>query len=117
MLFNRGSIFWCNLSKNSNNNRTNVQRGMRPVVLISNNIGNNHSPTVTVIPLTTKTKHPLPTHVFVEGKNVLPAPSVALCEQIITIDKLQLGDKLGELSTDELRAINKSLAIALSLEG
>lgn len=117
MLFNRGSIFWCNLSKNSNNNRTNVQRGMRPVVLISNNIGNNHSPTITVIPLTTKTKHPLPTHVFVEGKNVLPAPSVALCEQIITIDKLQLGDKLGELSADELRAINKSLIIALSLEG
>ena len=115
MLFNRGSIFWCNLSKNSNNNRTSVQRGMRPVILVSNNIGNNCAPTITVIPLTTKTKHPLPTHVFIEGKNVLPTPSVALCEQIITVDKLQLGDKLGELSADELHAINKSLAIALSL--
>ena len=117
MLFNRGSIFWCNLSKNSNNNRTNIQRGIRPVIVISNNIGNNYSPTITVIPLTTKTKHPLPTHVFLEGKNVLSTPSVALCEQIITIDKLQIGNKLGELSADELRAVNKSLAIALSLEG
>lgn len=72
MLFNRGSIFWCNLSKNSNNNRTSVQRSTRPVILVSNSIGNNYAPTITIIPLTTKTKHPLPTHVFIEGKNVCP---------------------------------------------
>ena len=70
-----------------------MQGGIRPVIVISNNKGNMYSPTVIVVPLTSNlNKTKLPTHVFVSIKTGIPKDSL-LMEQIITINKTQLGEK------------------------
>ena len=65
---------------------THVQQGYRPVVVISNNAANRFSPIITVVPLTSRRKKPLPTHVLLNWHGRYDS-STALCEQIMTIDK------------------------------
>lgn len=77
------------------------QGKMRPVVVIQNNIGNRHSPTTIVVPLTSKQKKKgMKTHVFIEKtkENGLSEDSVALCEQVRTIDKSRIKTKIGKIS-------------------
>lgn len=72
-----------------------VQGGSRPVVVVSNNMANAHSPVITVVPLTSNTrKNHLPTHVLLVESG-LPVISLALCEQILTIDKSRLTRRIG----------------------
>lgn len=72
-----------------------VQHGRRPVVIISNNLANTHSPVVTVIPLTSQmNKHQLPTHVYLWGQRLNRA-SIALCEQVMAVDKTRLLRRMG----------------------
>lgn len=94
-----------------------VQHGRRPVVIISNNLANTHSPVVTVIPLTSQmNKHQLPTHVYLWGQG-LDRASIALCEQVMALDKSCLIRRLGEVSDwyDRL-AIQHALAEQLGIE-
>ena len=71
------------------NRKTSVQGGARPVIIVSNDISNERSGTVTVVPLTTQLKHlEMPTHVVIEG--VMDETSMALAEQVMTIDKRSL---------------------------
>lgn len=72
-----------------------LQSGSRPVLVISNNVANHHSPIITIIPLTSRTnKRPLPTHVVINGhKCGLKKQSVVLAEQIMSINKRQLKKK------------------------
>ena len=77
------------------------QGKMRPVVVIQNDIGNRHSPTTIVVPLTSKLKKKgMKTHVFIEKtkENGLSEDSVALCEQVRTIDKSRIKTKIGKIS-------------------
>ena len=75
-----------------------VQHGTRPVVIVSNDIANNFSPIVTVVPLTTNRKAAtLPTHVCLRGYG-LAATSIAKCEQVMALDKSCLIRRLGEVS-------------------
>jgi mRNA interferase MazF len=74
---------------------TSVVWGKRPVVIVSNNLNNEHSEVVLVVPLTSRLgKTQLPTHVFLKDQG-LDVPSYALCEQIMPIDKCELLDKMG----------------------
>lgn len=106
----RGDIFWAELDKRSGS----IQSGTRPVIVFQNEVGNKFSPTVIVVPLTSKqSKKKLPTHVTIPKKCGVPCDSIALTEQITTINKSQLGDKIGEC--DEL--IMKRLNIAYLIAG
>lgn len=91
------------------------QGEIRPVLVVQNNIGNKFSPTVTVVPLTTKRKkNNLPTHVLINDL-FLTSPSIALVEQIRTIDKSRLMKYLGTLDANIMNEINKAIAIQMGL--
>lgn len=85
----------------------------RPAVIVSNNIGNEHSGIVEVVYLTTQEKKPLPTHVEVLCK----VPSTALCEQISSVSKDRLGDLIRTCTDGEMREIDKALMVSLGLTG
>lgn len=90
----------------------NEQNGGRPAVIVSNDIGNVHSPIVEVVYLTTKEKKPLPTHVWIASS---PKPSIVLCEQIETVHKGRIGNYIGQLFDAEIKALDKALAVSLGI--
>ncbi len=93
-----------------------VQCGERPVLIVQNNIGNANSPTVIVVPLTSKAKKDMPTHVEIPIKNGLTVESVALCEQIITLPTNRLEKKMGMIRDKGLtKKINEALKVSLGL--
>lgn len=89
------------------------QRGNRPAVIVSNNVGNEHSPVVEVVYLTTQEKKRLPTHVQIYSS---PRVSTAMCEQIDTVDKRRLGDLIGRVTEGEQQKIDKALAVSLEID-
>lgn len=91
------------------------QGKIRPVLVVQNNIGNKHSPTVTVVPLTSRTKNNLPTHVIL-NEPCLPSRSIALAEQIRTIDKSRLIRRIGRISESIMNQINEAIAIQVGLK-
>ena len=109
----RGEIYLADLSPHTGSE----QGGVRPVVIIQNNIGNKHSPTIIVAAITSQThKFKLPTHaeILPNSLNGLTEHSIIICEQIRTIDKLRLKQKLGEI--DKQTHIRLNAAIRASLE-
>ena len=93
------------------------QKGIRPVLIIQNNVGNRHSPTVIIAAVTSKAniKAKLPTHYYLDAGNGLELPSLVLLEQIRTIDKRRLSDYIGRLDEKHIRGINHALAISIGL--
>lgn len=91
------------------------QGGIRPVLIVQNDLGNQSSPTVIVVPFTTRRKRlRQPTHVQIEPpEGGLTAPSQALCEQVRTLEKSRLTHYLGRLSEDSLARVEQALARAL----
>ncbi len=105
----RGDIFWAELERRSGN----IQSGLRPVVIFQNEAGNKFSPTVIVAPLTSNyNKKRLPTHVIVPKTCGVPSDSVALMEQITTINKSQLKTKLGECDEVTMKRLNIAFLVA-----
>ena len=95
------------------------QTGVRPVVILQNDIGNEHSPTVIIAPITSKvnSKSKIPTHVFVRGYSKrLKQNSLVLTEQIRAIDKKRLKYYIGALDIGELRMVDKALIISLGID-
>ena len=111
----RGDIFFINLGDSDGSN---LQSGVRPVVVISNNVCNNFSSVISVVALTTKDKPELPTHVHLvpDNCNRLTKKSTVLCEQIISISKDKLERRLGRVSQRNLVAINEALEKQLALD-
>lgn len=97
-------------------NETHVQYGTRPAIVISNDAANENSPAVTVIPLTSNRKNgQLPTHVFISNPG-LSRSSIALCEQIQSLDKGRMLKKLGQITNPfTIRAVEYGLAVQLGL--
>lgn len=93
------------------------QGGTRPVLIISNDIGNKHSPTVIVAPITSRvhTKAKLPTHISVKDFDGLDKDSIILLEQIRTIDKQRLKQYIGMIPDNVMARVDKALAISISL--
>ena len=94
------------------------QGGFRPVLIIQNDIGNEHSPNVIVAAITSKlhTKTKLPTHYFIAPETSgLKLPSIVLLEQIRTIDKKRLTDYIGRLNEQQMSHINYALTISLGI--
>lgn len=106
----RGDIYYVDFGKEDGSK----QGGIRPALIVSNNKANKNSPVVTVVPLTARVwkKKYLPTHVRIAG-NGLRRPSMALAEQVETLDKSNLKDKIGEV-TDE--KVMDQVTIALQIQ-
>ena len=109
----RGYIFFADLSPVVGSE----QGGVRPVLVIQNDVGNKYSPTVIIAAITSQIeKAKLPTHVEVEAKEYgLEKDSVILLEQIRTIDKQRLEDKVTELDDRVMLKVNQALKISLGL--
>ena len=111
----RGDIFFADLSPVVGSE----QGGMRPVVILQNDRGNRHSPTVIAAAVTSRTtKAPLPTHISVE-KNAygLLKDSVILLEQVRTLDKRRLKEKVGHLTDEVMREVDGAIEISFGLRG
>ena len=95
------------------------QGGFRPVVIIQNNTGNMHAPTVIVVPVTSSAgKPPLPTHApLAAGEGGLWRDSIALCEQVRTLEKSRLHRRLGSLDAPSLHGVEKALKVSLDMSG
>ena len=93
------------------------QGGVRPVLIIQNDIGNKHSPTVICAAITSQmNKAKLPTHVELDSSRyALVKDSVVLLEQLRTIDKKRLRDKVCHLDREILRKVERALLISLDL--
>lgn len=109
----RGYIFFADLSPVVGSE----QGGYRPVLVVQNDMGNKYSPTVIVAAITSQIdKAKLPTHVEIEaGAHGLDKDSVILLEQVRTIDKQRLQDKLTELDEKIMQKVNQALKISLGL--
>ena len=91
------------------------QGGKRPIVVLQNNVGNKYSPTVIVAAITSKVKKQMPTHVVLTS-DCLIGGSIALLEQLRTIDKLRLGEYIGKLGKEDMRRVEEALLISLGVE-
>ncbi|WP_300257671.1 type II toxin-antitoxin system PemK/MazF family toxin [Clostridium sp.] len=109
----RGDIFYADLSPVVGSE----QGGIRPVIIIQNDIGNRYSPTVIVAAITSQiNKAKLPTHVEISSEEYgLNRDSVVLLEQIRTLDKKRLKEKIGHMTEEDMKKVNKSLLISLNL--
>ena len=94
------------------------QGGKRPVLIIQNDLGNRFSPTVIVLPLTSKTgKHPLRTHVPISPpQGGISKPSIILCEQVRTIEKSRLKKRLGKIPPEKMALVELALGAAVGQE-
>lgn len=108
----RGSIWMVNLTEGTVGSE---QGGIRPCVVIQNDVGNAFSDTTIIVPLTTKIKPKLPTHVNIAKTdyNTLKASSILLCEQIRLIDSRRLIRYLGHITKDEMKSMNKALSVSI----
>lgn len=108
----RGQMYYANLNPIIGSE----QGGVRPVLVIQNNIGNQFSPTIIVAPITTEIKKIYqPTHIRIPPHFGIARRSMAMLEQIRTIDKSRLKDYIGCLDDDVMDCINKALGISVGL--
>ena len=115
MTVHRGDIYYADLSPVVGSE----QGGMRPVLIVQNDIGNKHSPTVIAAAITSRLdKAKLPTHIEVGGGTCgLAKDSVVLLEQIRTLDKRRLREKMGHLDETVMAEVNNAIAVSFGLTG
>lgn len=113
MNIKRGDIFYADLSPVVGSE----QGGLRPVLIVQNDVGNKYSPTVIAAAITSKmTKARLPTHIGVLAKDVgLNKDSVILLEQIRTLDKTRLKEKMGHLDEVTMNEVNSAITVSFGL--
>lgn len=110
----RGEVFYADLSPVVGSE----QGGVRPVLIVQNDVGNRHSPTVIAAAITSKQdKTNLPTHIDVKaGTGGLTKDSVVLLEQVRTLDKHRLRERAGQIGPDVQRRVDEALGVSLGLE-
>lgn len=109
----RGDIFYADLSPVIGSE----QGGIRPVLIVQNDTGNRHSPTVIAAAITSQTgKNKLPTHIELTAQSTgLPKESVVLLEQIRTLDKQRLRQHAGRVSGDMMEKVDAAIAVSFGL--
>ena len=106
----RGELYYADLSPVIGSE----QGGVRPVLVVQNDIGNKYSPTVIVAAITSQiNKAKIPTHIEIGTHFGLTKDSVLLLEQIRTLDKQRLKEKIGELNSEYMARVNSALLISL----
>jgi mRNA interferase MazF len=109
----RGEIYYADLS----GGKGSEQGGLRPVLIIQNDIGNKHSPTVIAAAITSqKDKSKLPTHIPLDSaKCGLAKDSIVLLEQVRTLDKVRLREKMGSVDMTDMNAVNNAIQVSMGL--
>lgn len=108
----RGDIYYADLSPVIGSE----QGGIRPVLIVQNNIGNKYSPTVIIAVLTSKTKRKLPTHISINsGEGNITKDSIVLLEQIRTIDKFRLQKYVGSVTQETMNQVDRAMLVSLGL--
>ncbi|MBR7110445.1 MAG: type II toxin-antitoxin system PemK/MazF family toxin [Clostridia bacterium] len=109
-LIKRGELYYADLSPVVGSE----QGGVRPVLIVQNNVGNKYSPTIIAAAITSKLdKAKLPTHILLGGECGLPKNSIVLLEQLRTLDKQRLREKIGEAGEEVMQSVNQGLLISL----
>ena len=113
-VYRRGDIYFANLDPVVGSE----QGGYRPVVVVQNDIGNKHSPTIIVVTVTSKVskKANMPTHFLFRNNPAFRKASMVQMEHIYTIDKSKIDQYLGKATEREMRAIDRGLVISLALD-
>lgn len=111
MLIKRGDIFYADLDPVVGSE----QGGVRPVLVVQNNVGNKHSPTVVVVPISSVRKKDLPVHIQIRYSGV-PRNSTVLAEQIRTIDRRRLQKYVGSLDREFMKEIDRILKISIGVD-
>lgn len=106
----RGELYLINLTGQGSE-----QNGLRPVVVLQNDVGNRFSPTTVVVPLTSQNKKNVPTHVNLAPEDGVVKPSTALCEQPMSVDKTRLIKRIGALNKNKIEDINKKILFNLGI--
>ena len=111
--YQRGDMYYADLGRGVGSE----QEGYRPVVIIQNNMGNKHSPTVIIAAISSRVgiKPKLPTHYYINAEDGLELPSIILLEQIRTVDKRRLTKYIGQLSKEHINGMNHALAVSIDL--
>ncbi|MFD3155722.1 type II toxin-antitoxin system PemK/MazF family toxin [Haloimpatiens sp. FM7330] len=114
LVVKRGDIFYADLSPVVGSE----QGGVRPVIIIQNDVGNKYSPTVIIAAITSQiNKAKLPTHVEISSEEYgLNRDSVVLLEQIRTLDKRRLKEKIGHMTDEDMKKVDDSLLISIGLK-
>lgn len=114
MNIKRGDIFYADLSPVVGSE----QGGLRPVLIIQNDVGNRYSPTVIAAAITSRmSKNRLPTHIDIHADKVgLAKDSVVLLEQIRTLDKRRLKERMGHLDDQTMQIVNSAIAVSFGIE-
>lgn len=111
-MIKRGEIYYADLSPIKGSE----QGGVRPCLIIQNDVGNKFSPCTIVAIITTRTtKAKLPTQLWLPSSCGLPRNSMVECEQIRTIDKRRLGEKCGEVDPQTMQKVNECLKISVGV--
>ena len=114
-MIKRGELYYADLSPVVGSE----QGGVRPILIVQNNTGNKYSPTIIAAAVTSKiNKAKLPTHIELNANEFgLIKDSVILLEQIRTLDKKRLKERIGELSNNTMKKVNAALLISLGFTG
>jgi mRNA interferase MazF len=112
-LVKRGEIYYADLSPVIGSE----QGGVRPVLIVQNDVGNKFSPTVIAAAITSqRDKNNLPTHIEVDARDCgLAKDSIVLLEQVRTIDKRRLREKMGSLDNIDMSKVNHALSVSFGL--
>ena len=113
IIVKRGDIFYADLSPVVGSE----QGGIRPVIIVQNDIGNKYSPTIIIAAITSQiNKAKLPTHVEISSEEYgLNKDSVVLLEQIRTLDKKRLKEKIGHMTENDMKKVDTALLISVGL--
>lgn len=108
----RGEIYFADLKDADGS----IQGGIRPVIVVGNDIGNKYSPIAMVVPVTSKNKKHMPTHVYIGIEDTgLKYNSIALTEQAMPISKERLRDKVGKLNEKYMNKVDFALSVTFGL--
>lgn len=108
----RGALFYADLDPIIGSE----QQGIRPVLIIQNDVGNKHSPTVLVAPISTRKDKLLPTHILIKQFDKLRHDSIILLEQIRVLDKTRLKGYMGMLEQEQMKEVEEAISISFGLE-
>ena len=113
-VINRGEIYYANLDGTIGSE----QSGIRPVIIVQNDVGNKYSPTTIIVPLTKKVRLKInqPTHFWINPFGNIRFDSIVLTEQIRVIDKSRLKQRIGIINNKTMQEIDNKILIALGLK-
>lgn len=112
MVVKRGDVFYADLDPIIGSE----QGGIRPVLVVQNNVGNKYSPTVVVLPISSAKKINMPTHIHIFGSKMLPNDSVILAEQIRTIDRNRLKNYVGSVGLEIMKKVDMAMKISIGVD-